>query len=177
MRNKRSGFFTLCVSLVPGAGEMYMGLYKQGISLMSAFWGIIFIGSWAGLEVFFAALPVIWCYSFFRTHNFRNMSEEEFLLQEDRFLICNDIDFVGIEDMMKSHRKLVAGILIFLGVCMLGQISLNVFRPLLEDFLGGLFWHISHYAAKFCVGVVIIASGIYMLKNGKEQMAKQGVEK
>ena len=33
MNNQKNRFWTFCFSLVPGAGEMYFGLYRQGISL------------------------------------------------------------------------------------------------------------------------------------------------
>ena len=35
MTRKKNGFLTLCFSLVPGAGEMYMGFMKQGVSTVS----------------------------------------------------------------------------------------------------------------------------------------------
>ena len=34
MTRKKNGFWTFVCSLVPGAGEMYMGFFKQGLSLM-----------------------------------------------------------------------------------------------------------------------------------------------
>lgn len=44
MTKKKSGFLTFCFSLMPGAGEMYMGFMKQGVSIMAFFWLLIFFG-------------------------------------------------------------------------------------------------------------------------------------
>ena len=41
MTKKKSGFLTFLFSWIPGAGEMYMGFMKMGVSLMGLFWGII----------------------------------------------------------------------------------------------------------------------------------------
>ena len=45
MTKKRNGFLRFCCSLLPGAGEMYMGFMKMGLSLMSMFFGIIVAAS------------------------------------------------------------------------------------------------------------------------------------
>ena len=37
MRHKKNRFWTFLFSLFPGAGEMYMGFMKQGVSLMTLF--------------------------------------------------------------------------------------------------------------------------------------------
>ena len=41
MTNKKNRLITFFVSLIPGAGEMYLGFYKTGVSIMSLFWGTI----------------------------------------------------------------------------------------------------------------------------------------
>ena len=45
MRRKKSKFLTFIFSLLPGAGEMYMGFMKMGVSLMAEFFGIIFLAT------------------------------------------------------------------------------------------------------------------------------------
>ena len=40
IRNKKNGFWTFCFSLLPGAGEMYLGFMKMGISLMAIFFAL-----------------------------------------------------------------------------------------------------------------------------------------
>ena len=87
MTNKKNRFFTLVFSCCPGAGEMYLGLYRQGVSLMGLFFGTIALAAWLGFEeLIFFICPIVWCYSFFHTHNLRRMTEEEFAAVEDKFI-------------------------------------------------------------------------------------------
>ena len=37
MQKQKKGFLLFISSLIPGAGEMYMGFFKQGISIMTLF--------------------------------------------------------------------------------------------------------------------------------------------
>ena len=41
MQRKKSRFLVFILSFIPGAGEMYMGFMKQGVTLMAVFAGII----------------------------------------------------------------------------------------------------------------------------------------
>lgn len=38
MPKQKRGFLLFICSLIPGAGEMYLGFFKQGISIMTLFW-------------------------------------------------------------------------------------------------------------------------------------------
>ena len=74
MTNKKNRLITFFVSLIPGAGEMYLGFYKTGVSIMSLFWGTIALFGTL-LPPIFYLLPVLWFYSFFHTHNLNSMSD------------------------------------------------------------------------------------------------------
>ena len=43
MTKKKNRCWTFCFSFIPGAGEMYMGFMKMGISLMSLFVLVLFL--------------------------------------------------------------------------------------------------------------------------------------
>lgn len=49
MRRQRKGFLTWIASLIPGAGELYMGFEKQGVSLMILFWGSVALIAMLGM--------------------------------------------------------------------------------------------------------------------------------
>ncbi|WMI81628.1 hypothetical protein [Anaerotignum sp. MB30-C6] len=174
MTNKKNTFFTFCCSLVPGAGEMYMGLYKQGISLMLVFWGVGAIGGWAGLELLWAIIPVVWFYSFFHTHNLRSMSEEEFSSVEDKYLIYNDFDLDQADEALKRNKKVVAGALIFFGVCMVVQMGMNLVDP----YFNGVLWEIAHRlnrnAVRIIVAVAAIWGGLHLLRGTKAETTEEG---
>ena len=50
MTKQKHGFLLFLASLIPGAGELYMGFRKQGISIMAVFWGIIALASYLDEE-------------------------------------------------------------------------------------------------------------------------------
>ncbi|KXL52610.1 hypothetical protein CLNEO_20190 [Anaerotignum neopropionicum] len=164
MKNKKSGFLTFCCSLVPGAGEMYLGLYKQGISLMLLFFGIGAFAAWSGLEVLLAIAPVIWFFSFFHTHNLRNMSEEEFLRQEDRYLFFQGTDFSNADEFFTKNRKIIAAILILLGICMVSQIIMNLLDPFFNSLYWSFVWRLNRNAPRVIVAVAVIFAGVQILK-------------
>jgi len=66
---KYNGFLGFIFSLLPGAGQMYMGLMKRGLQLMVVFFGIIALDSFLYLEeLLLVFLIPIWFFSFFDSH-------------------------------------------------------------------------------------------------------------
>ena len=93
MTKKRNGFLLFCCSLFPGAGEMYMGFMKMGVSLMSIFMLMVAIADMLQLSIGVLISVVIWFYSFFHVHNLASLSDEEFArVQDDYLLHRSDIE-------------------------------------------------------------------------------------
>ena len=112
MKKQKHGFWVFIFSLIPGAGEMYMGFKKQGISIMLLFWGSIALASITGLGWLAMFLPVIWFYSFFNVHNLKSLSEEEFYSVDDNYVLteaskynCLDPDPVWYLYSVESFHK------------------------------------------------------------------------
>lgn len=173
MKNKKSLFFTFCCSLVPGAGEMYMGLYKQGISLMILFFGVGAIGGWTGVEVLWAIAPVVWFFSFFHTHNLRSMPEDEFLEEKDRYFLFQDFDMANADDFLKRNKKIIAIALILWGICMLVQICMNLLDPFFGGFLWELAWRMNGNTGRIIVAVAMLLCGFYLLKRRNEEITEE----
>ena len=66
---RKSKFLTFFWSLLPGAGQMYLGLMRRGVSLMALFFGAIAVSGWLNIGLFLFAIPVIWFYAFFDSMN------------------------------------------------------------------------------------------------------------
>ena len=100
---KGNGFWRFCFSLLPGAGEMYMGFMKQGAMLMTLFFGCGALSGWLNLDIFGYVLPVIWFYGFFHVHNLAGLPNEEFYSVEDTFNIgeWKFFDVIGQERCRK----------------------------------------------------------------------------
>ena len=123
MRRQRKGFLTWIASLIPGAGELYMGFEKQGVSLMILFWGSVALIAMLGMGWPIFLLPVIWFYSFFHVHNLKTMNPEEFYMVEDRYLLHMDelakefrSDKKGF---FQSYRSIITILIILIGATLL----------------------------------------------------------
>ena len=65
----KNGFLTFCCAFVPGAGQMYQGYMKRGLSLILTACCIGMVSSL--LNPVLLLLVVVWMYSFFDTFNLR----------------------------------------------------------------------------------------------------------
>ena len=91
MINKRSNSSTFYFAFIPGAGQMYMGFMKRGVSIMSAFSLIIFSSAWLNFTPLMFAMPVIWFFSFFDTINLRSLSDEDYTAMKDSYILFPEI--------------------------------------------------------------------------------------
>ena len=119
MQKQKRGFWLFIFSLIPGAGEMYMGFKKQGISIMLLFWGVFAVGSCTGMDWLIFLIPIIWFYSFFNVHNLKSLSEEEFYSVEDSYVLHMDKLIGDVDTLLTHHRKLTAIVLIVFGASIL----------------------------------------------------------
>lgn len=55
----------LGLSIIPGAGHMYLGYQNKGLAIMGTFFFSVFFMGWLGISIFLFTLPLIWFYSFF----------------------------------------------------------------------------------------------------------------
>ncbi|MEG2852692.1 MAG: hypothetical protein RR879_07545, partial [Hydrogenoanaerobacterium sp.] len=74
---KKNSFLTFCFAFIPGAGQMYLGMMKRGVSIMLAFAVITAVAGFLNLPLISVVLPVIWFFSFFDTFNIKGMSYDE----------------------------------------------------------------------------------------------------
>lgn len=175
MTKKKSKFLTFCCSLIPGAGEMYLGFLKQGISIMSAFFllfaiaGILFPPS-----ISFCA--VVWFYSFFHTHNLNNMPDDEFYAIQDDFLI-HIYQIAAIKRiLLERYRIATAIVLILLGLSIIWNNMHNFFMYIASDVLNiswgflKVFTWFSHLLPRSIAALLIIAFGIYLIRNKRKEL-------
>ena len=170
MKKQKHGFWVFIFSLIPGAGEMYMGFKKQGISIMLLFWGAIALASITGLGWLAMFLPVIWFYSFFNVHNLKSLSEEEFYSVDDNYILHMDQFSGDMGKFLQKHRNVTAWILILFGICILWSRFTALLYLIIPD-------NLSHYAYEICnslpqiaISIGIIAAGIYLLTQQKKKL-------
>lgn len=172
MTRKKNGFFTLIFSLIPGAGQMYMGFMKRGLSLMGSLAIIIFLSSWLNFGPALYLLPLIWFYGFFDTHNLRGMSDEEFYGLEDDYILLPELLSKDGTFKSSSSRIILAIILIGIGVTVLW----NNFVSFMGMFLPNRYIHYATrllgYLPQLAIGFGIILLGYYLIRGKKIELDK-----
>lgn len=136
MTRQKGKFLTFCFSMMPGAGHMYLGFMKQGLSLMIMFAALCAISMWleAGPLLLFA--PIIWFYSFFDVINKNSLEPEEFYELEDHFIWGTDWmnwgDIFKGSMRSKDSKKTLAIALYIVA----GFMIWSVFRYFITNFFG-----------------------------------------
>ena len=162
MKYKRNGFLTFCFACLPGAGQMFLGFMKRGMSLMTIFFGIIALAGFLRLDILLFAVPVIWCYAFFDTMNKNSLTNEELNALPDRFLWIEDEDLSLFSK--QKFRTVLAVALIVIGVYSLLQMVWDI----LQEAMGGklpywLYGGIFYDTPRILFSLVIIVVGIYLM--------------
>lgn len=172
MTRKKGVFLTFIFSLIPGAGEMYLGFYKMGASIMILFWGgVAFFG--ALLPPLLYLLPILWFYSFFHTNNLNGMPDDEFYAVEDDYLFSLGPQTLGV--LGSRYKKQCGLVLILLGIsvawgglweCIGGVMKLlNLSNTLFNSIYQ---WHDS--LSQLIAAAVIIVLGWKLFKAKQESL-------
>ena len=173
MKKQKHGFWVFIFSLIPGAGEMYMGFKKQGISIMLLFWGSIALASITGLGWLAMFLPVIWFYSFFNVHNLKSLSEEEFYSVEDNYILHMDQLSGDMGKFLQKHQSAAAWVLILLGICILWSRFTSLLYLIVPTNIVDYVYNICNSRPQIIIAAGIIAAGIYLLTQQKKKLKQE----
>ncbi len=170
MTQKKSRFWTFLFSFMPGAGEMYMGFMKMGVSLMGMFFLIITVATMLEIGPLMYLAVIAWFYSFFHVHNLAGMPDEEFYSLEDEYLFNLGAVKVQGADLVGGYRKTIAIILIVVGFLMTWRGIFRVLGSYLPDYFYWIVRGIGYRLPQIVVGIGIILLGIYMIRGKKQQL-------
>jgi len=124
---KRSKFLTFLFSLVPGAGQMYLGFMKQGITIMTTFFLAIFLADFLRISFIIVVLPVLWCYGFFDTINKASLSPDELECIEDKSIFSSffpdGVKVLSGKHMWIGITLIIFGALIFIDNVLLQELG------------------------------------------------------
>lgn len=174
----RNPFLTYLFSLCPGAGQMYQGYMKRGLSHILLFIIPIMLGA-IFMPALVALAAVVFMYSFFDSINLRAQIVAYFNgtggpLPADDFLIHVKIDELNLNQLLKGKNKLIGWGLLLLGVAGLYK---SVAEPLLLSIVNllpdsSLTWtlhRIIYSLPGIALGVVFVLVGLWMIRGGKQQ--------
>jgi len=169
MKKEKSKLLTFGFSLLPGAGHMYMGFMKMGLSLMAAFFFLIFLSSWLSIGPLLFVLPLIWFYSFFDCMNKRYSTEEEFLLLEDNYLFSLD-ELAKIDKGIFRKHSLVSGVLlVILGIYLIWINTMHSLSGFMSPNLYNVIYDVTRLAPQIIIGIAIIVVGAKLIIGKKKE--------
>ncbi len=172
MPKKQSKTLTVFFSFLPGAGHMFMGFMKRGLSLMSLFFLIIFLSSWLGIGPLLYVLPVLWFYSFFDCINMAWAGDQEFSRFEDRYLFKTE-SLSRLNEKLAGRGGLYCGILLlFFGIYLIFSKTISRFYGVLKPEVADLFSDVISVFPQIFLGAVIIVIGIRLIVGKKKELEK-----
>ena len=167
----KNGILTFFFAFCPGAGQMYQGYMKRGLSLITMFCLFVAIGA-TTLDVLVVGCAIVWMYSFFDTFNLRAQIGAGTVPEDDYLVHINWHDKHMERFMMDSHKLLGWG-LIALG-------ALVGYQNILMNTLGDLVWRWGQSSPFFralylmmdqlpeiVVCVALIVCGIWLVRGPK----------
>ncbi len=174
MIRKRSKFWTFIFSCMPGAGQMFSGFMKAGLSLMVLFFGVIAVSSVLNLGSLLYALPVIWFYAFFDSISRSFLPDEEFYSQQDEWLFSLDKLFSrSYPEALRRNGGLYLGVgLLVLGVLLLWDTLVGQLYGVLPDQVLAALRQINRVLPRLIAGGVIIFIGYKLLRGRRTEDAE-----
>lgn len=154
-RASNKKIITLALSIIPGAGHMYLGYQKKGLVLMGGFFFAIFFMGWLNLSFLLFLLPLIWFYSFFDAFHTLN---------------GNDLEDMDITKFLPSIKPEYVGKgLIGIGLLVALQ---KILYPILSSILSTyidyqIVYQIRNYIQTSIVSLIFIIGGIKILRKNK----------
>lgn len=173
----KSKFLTFIFSLIPGAGQMYQGLMKRGLSIMVLFTGIIAVSIFTYISAFIIVLPAVWFYSFFDTINRINLTRDELARQKDEYLLINQLNCKGdnagktIKQLFdRRHMMLGWGIIIFSVWLMLKMIVNRYFLyQFIPDAVYSFLRSFTDILPSMIIPAICIYTGVKLIKGSDKQ--------
>ena len=117
MARQKNKILMFLFSLIPGAGQMYMGFMKQGLSLMTIFATLCAVGIWLDIKPLLFFAPIILLYSFFDATNKNSMDAEAFKKLEQRgrkIFPVHSVLLIANLNLFYPISKILSNILTFL---------------------------------------------------------------
>ena len=177
MTKQKKGILVFICSLIPGAGELYMGFKKQGLSIMFLFWGCIALAGFSGISFIIMFLPILWAYSFFNVHNLKALSEEDFYSVEDTYVLHMDQFIDNTDHYIRKYKKLLAVLLIIFGVSILWNNLMGLILWILPDAVAQFLSNVFYKLPSIIISLVIIAAGVHILKDKKSELDNEAAPK
>lgn len=170
MKSKKNRFWLFIFSLCPGAGHMYLGFMKMGLSFLLGFALSIALVDLTSLDVLAVIPIVIYIYALFHANNIGALSDEQFYALEDQYLLGFDNIKAANFRLDGRVRSIAAVVLILIGISMLGDLGLGLlwnYVGLENPIMRLIYYTIRDVVPRVLIALAIIWFGIYLLRGKK----------
>ena len=160
---KKNAFLTFLFACIPGAGQMYYGYMKRGLSLITYCCLTIMVGS--VISPLLVLAIIVWMFSFFDTYDLiRYLVAGD--PKPDEFLVPSNLG--ELKTILPKQHKLIGWGCIILGVWVLYDSVLSPVLWQLFDWLGcnGLWYTITNNLPSAVVAVLLVFAGTRLLGLG-----------
>ena len=170
---KRNSLLTFFFSLVPGAGQMYQGYMKRGLSLVLLFVIPIMVGA-AFMPILGILAAVVYMYSFFDSLNLKAMIFDG-TQPEDDYLVHLNLAEQDFKKLLATKNHLIGWGFVVLGGC-------GLYKSFVEPLLYSVVSMLDHYnplcnalrniiysLPSLAVGVVFVLVGLWLIRGDKKE--------
>lgn len=175
---KRNTFLTLLFSLVPGAGQMFQGYMKRGVSLAVLF--LIPILAGAILPGLSALAAIVYMYSFFDSLNLHSQLKEGGrevyapMADDDYLVHLGKLHNEDFERLVSGRHHLLGWGIVLVGCVLLYQ---SCIRPVLysliwlieADEIREVLFQMTRGIPQLAFAVVLVLVGLWLIRGPKKQ--------
>lgn len=171
MTSKKNSFLAFLFSLLPGAGEMYMGFMKRGSSTMGLFFLCFSFSAWLNIGPLLYLAPILWFYSFFTVHNIRSLPEDEFYNLEDEYVFHLDDLFTSKNKLILHKYRSIIGVgLVLLGISIVWKNLFFLLFSWLPNDLFNYFLQLNNRLPQLIIAIAIVAYGYSLIRQKKKEL-------
>ena len=181
---KKNKILTFLFACIPGAGHMYLGFMKMGLSFMTLFFLIMGLAALADNILYVLTgpilmiLPVIWFYTFFDCINKNGASDEEFASYQDHFLFTDIPELNQLKwnpNLFHSRvpRTVVGFILLLSGISMFSRNMLWMLGWDYDNLIYRILSRFFDYLPQVAISLAVIALGIWLIAGKRRELKRE----
>jgi hypothetical protein len=158
--NRRPNLLTFISALIPGVGQIVLGLYKRGIQLFALYILIRPVLSVVGLGSIGSLLKIIiWCYAFFDTFDLARRMERGEHIEDTEFIFEKHLG----NEFTKGPRGFSLDKNLWM-ICGWGLIVVGILAIINLTFnTNDLYGIIKSYINMYFIPIVLVVVGFFML--------------